>query len=340
MMTSTPGGLLERADVAALAADDPALHFVVGETARRYGGLGGVVGRDPLHDGGEDPPRNAPRRPRLHVARSPVRAVWPPPGLRPRSRWIRAWRASPAGSPPTILELDVSCWARSSATWTFSASTSRHAVPRPVASRRSSASDLPVQRLGSVEEEPFLALEVGPLFACLFFRGALGLEDVVLALQHDLLLLGARLGHHPFGVASAVHHGRGQNAARQVPEDRAHDAGDRSGRRWQGCQASAPPSQELRTSGRPTVGPRSAVRSGRSTYGLCRSVPACTPTGRPGSSGRPTCRRVPMRQAAAIFPMSATISRSCGRKSWNMIRCAPAAARSSIRVARLVRACP
>ena len=43
-----PGRLLERADVAALAADDPALHLVVGEVDDRHGVLGGVVGGDPL----------------------------------------------------------------------------------------------------------------------------------------------------------------------------------------------------------------------------------------------------------------------------------------------------
>ena len=39
------GGLLEGADVAALAADDPALHLVVGDAHRAGGGLGGVRGR-------------------------------------------------------------------------------------------------------------------------------------------------------------------------------------------------------------------------------------------------------------------------------------------------------
>ena len=42
------GELLEGADVAALAADDAALHVVAGDVNDRHGGLGGVVGRDTL----------------------------------------------------------------------------------------------------------------------------------------------------------------------------------------------------------------------------------------------------------------------------------------------------
>ena len=48
------GQVLERADVAALAADDPALHVVGGELDDADRGLGGVAGGQPLHDDGED----------------------------------------------------------------------------------------------------------------------------------------------------------------------------------------------------------------------------------------------------------------------------------------------
>ena len=48
------GRLLERADVAALAADDPALHLVAGQVDDGDGVLGGVVGGDALHRGDDD----------------------------------------------------------------------------------------------------------------------------------------------------------------------------------------------------------------------------------------------------------------------------------------------
>ena len=49
-----PGGLLERADVAALAADDPALHLVVRQVDDGHGVLRGVVRGDALHRGQDD----------------------------------------------------------------------------------------------------------------------------------------------------------------------------------------------------------------------------------------------------------------------------------------------
>ena len=50
-----PGRRLERADVAALAADDPALHLVAGERHRGDGALRGVLGGEPLGRDGDDP---------------------------------------------------------------------------------------------------------------------------------------------------------------------------------------------------------------------------------------------------------------------------------------------
>ena len=49
MITSTPVAFSKRADVAAFAADDPALHFVVGNVdgaGGRFGGVGGGVALD------------------------------------------------------------------------------------------------------------------------------------------------------------------------------------------------------------------------------------------------------------------------------------------------------
>ena len=48
------GRLLEGPDVAALAADDPALHLVARQVDDGHGVLGGVVGGDALHRGDDD----------------------------------------------------------------------------------------------------------------------------------------------------------------------------------------------------------------------------------------------------------------------------------------------
>ena len=48
------GHLLERADVAAFSADDPALHVVARDVDDRDGRLGGVVGSDPLDGNADD----------------------------------------------------------------------------------------------------------------------------------------------------------------------------------------------------------------------------------------------------------------------------------------------
>src|SRR5579884_114578 len=49
-----PGQVLQRPDVAPLAADDPPLHLVPGELDDGYGRLGGVARGQPLHADGED----------------------------------------------------------------------------------------------------------------------------------------------------------------------------------------------------------------------------------------------------------------------------------------------
>jgi hypothetical protein len=49
-----PGDGLEGADVAALAADDPALHVVGGQRQHRHGRLRGLLGGDPLDGEGDD----------------------------------------------------------------------------------------------------------------------------------------------------------------------------------------------------------------------------------------------------------------------------------------------
>ena len=74
------GGLLEGADIAALAADDPALHFVGGELDDRHGELGGLVGGHPL-DRHRDHALALPVRGALRFLLDLAQAVG---GLRPR----------------------------------------------------------------------------------------------------------------------------------------------------------------------------------------------------------------------------------------------------------------
>jgi hypothetical protein len=67
-------------------------------------------------------------------------------------------------------------------------------------------------------------LQVGTLGARLFLGRALGLEGVVLALEHDLFLLGASLGDDPLGIVLGVaHRGGGHEAAGDVAEHDPHD---------------------------------------------------------------------------------------------------------------------
>ena len=105
--------VLERADVAALAADDAALHVVGGQRHERHGRLRRVAGGQPLHARGEDVAR-APRRPRGAPPPRPGARCAPsrggppprpraaaPPGLRagqPRRRARARARACSAAS--------------------------------------------------------------------------------------------------------------------------------------------------------------------------------------------------------------------------------------------------
>jgi hypothetical protein len=126
--------------------------------------------------------------------------------------------------------------------------------------------DLAIEALRPVEEEALLALEVGALLPRLVLGSALGLEGLVLALQHDLLLLGPGLGDDPFGVALRVADGGGgEVAAREVADPDAdhqrserHEDGD-------GClnHGSSVPGARNGRPWRPSGGPGApALRSG------------------------------------------------------------------------------
>ena len=151
------GEVLEGADVAALAADDAALHVVGGELDDGHRGLGRVAGGEALHDDGEDVADAAvgvalgllldlahePRRVvadlvlelleqdllglRGRDARSRARA---------RARGARARRASPAAAPPASAARASSSVARVSRA---SSRAVRRSSRRPISCRRASA---------------------------------------------------------------------------------------------------------------------------------------------------------------------------------------------------------
>ena len=120
MIKSTPGDVLERADVAALAPDDPPLHVVGGQRDQRHGRLRRVAGGQALHARGRGccasgaRPRGAPP-PRPGARRAPSRggpAPRPPAAgavapARDRSR--PGARARPRGAAEVCSSSPASC---------------------------------------------------------------------------------------------------------------------------------------------------------------------------------------------------------------------------------------
>ena len=226
MMRSTPGRLLERADVASLAADDAALHLLVRQRDDGDRRLRGVVGGDALHDGGQDPSRAVLAllgRVALDVADAVLRL-----GLRlvhdlADQSLARLGRAQ-AGDALQLAELALLELARGAA--------ARRRAPAGAGEGLLALLErghLAIERLLPVQESALGALLGGPLLAPLLLGGAAQVEGLVLALEDDLLLLGARLGHEALGVVLGVLDGaRAQEAAREESD---HDAGDRGDRR-------------------------------------------------------------------------------------------------------------
>ena len=99
------GEVLERADVAALAADDPALHVVGGELDERDRRLGGVARGDALERVGDEVARAALRLGRAPPPRAGGRGARARGGRAPRERSSRCAFASLTVMPGDPLEL-------------------------------------------------------------------------------------------------------------------------------------------------------------------------------------------------------------------------------------------
>ena len=148
------GDLLEGPDVAALAADDPALHVVAGQVHHRDRRLGGLLGREPLHDGAQ------------HAAGLGLR-LRRGPSARCRGRATAAWiRASCSTAGEQLLHAPPRRSGGRSARGRRGARPRRRparARPRGASTRPAAASDSSSSR-GLAFGEPVLApLDVEPL---------------------------------------------------------------------------------------------------------------------------------------------------------------------------------
>ena len=212
------GGLLQGADVPALATDDPALHLLVRQAHDGDRRLRRVVGRDALHDGRQDPAGAV-----LALLDGAVLDL-PDAVLRLRLRLVddlgdQALPSLGRGQPGDALQLERAVAAG--------------ALPRRARSTSSSLASaeqlglallepcrLTVERLLPVQESALGALERGALLARLFLGGAAQVEDLVLALEDDLLLLGPGLRDEPLAVLLGVLHGaRGDEVAHHEADD-------------------------------------------------------------------------------------------------------------------------
>ena len=165
------------------------------------GRLAGVVGGDPLHDGGQDASRALVpllERVSLDLAHAMLRL-----GLGSSTIWrISPSRASAADSPRRARARQaVAAGARASR----AASASSSLLPRGAAPLRGPrGGHLAIERLLPVQESALGALDGGALLARLFLGGATHLQRLVLPLEDDLLLLRAGLGLEALGIALGV----------------------------------------------------------------------------------------------------------------------------------------
>ena len=183
------GGLLEGADVAALAADDAALHLVAtGGGTTRHGHLGGVVGLDAL-DGGDDDVAG------LVVGLLAGRALDRP---REPHRVVLGLVADLLEEEPLASSADIwlTCSRATICSWRALASSSR-AFELPLALEQLAIALL--EHVGALVEllvaleQATLEAELGALGAGLVLGLALEPDLLVLGLEDQVLLLGARL---------------------------------------------------------------------------------------------------------------------------------------------------
>ena len=136
-------------------------------------------------------------------ARSRARGAAPRPAPRRRSGRSGPARASRGGEARhalelhelALLELAPRAPARPRA---------RAGAPRSPASRSLERGHLAIERLLPVQESALGTLRVGALLARLLLGGATHAEGLVLPLEDDLLLLGARFGDEALGVVLGV----------------------------------------------------------------------------------------------------------------------------------------
>ena len=219
------GRLLEGADVAPLAADDAALHLLVRQADDGDRGLAGVVGRDALHDGRQDPARSLVPllgRMALDLANAVLRL-----GLclvlDLADELLARLHDRQPGHALELDELALLQLAQASGLRLEALGCARPTRRLLLERRR-----LAIERLLPVQEAALCPLMGGALLARLFLGRATQVERLVLPLEDDLLLLGARLSLEALRVALRVLDGvGGDEAARHESHQDADDGGDR-----------------------------------------------------------------------------------------------------------------
>ena len=218
------GRLLERPDVAALAADDPALHLVAGQVDDRDGVLGGVVGGHALHRRDDDLARlllglvAGPSLDRAGELHGVVLRLFAD-GLEEDALGILGGHAGDLleGGHALLVELREVL-----------------ALVLEIALAVVDLAALLLEHVGALvellvagEQAALEVLELGPALARLLLGLALLAQLLVLRLEDHVLLLGASLGDDPGGLVLGGLDGLARNdAADDESHGNADDRGD------------------------------------------------------------------------------------------------------------------
>ena len=235
------GGLLERADVAALAADDPALHLVAREMDDGHGVLRRVVGGDALHRGHDDLAGlllGLLARAPLDRPRQLDRVVLGLLANRLEQHALGVLRGQPghalegddllADQPGELLALLLEV---------------ALAVVDLAALLLEQVGAL-VELLVAREQAPLEVLQLGALRPGLVLGLAPEPELLVLRLEDHVLLLGPSLGDDPGGLVLGGLHGLGRpHAAGDEPHGNADDGGDNGRNGDERAPSSVPPTR-------------------------------------------------------------------------------------------------